>query len=256
MPARRRHLDPHHRRRLLAGRRVIALTFHWWIATLVSALVTLATIIAWLWTGTATIPRENTRDIGLGETLPLYTSGPQSVGWWAMFITMAGDGTAYASLLFGYFFYWTIHEDFTAGHAGPGMFWPLAAAGLFTLAWGAMLVARRVNEGDRQGLTRLALALAILFTLAACGAGLVGPHVTGMDPTTHVYPAIVWVLGAVDRRAWRRRHHHAALLPGAQLRRADDARATTWICAMSCSTGTFSSSRRSRPSASSASFPD
>ena len=44
--------------------------------------------------------------------LPLYASGPASVGWWAMFITMVGDGTAFASLVFGYFFYWTIHRRF------------------------------------------------------------------------------------------------------------------------------------------------
>ncbi|MDX3972587.1 cytochrome c oxidase subunit I [Shinella sp.] len=172
----------------------IALTFHWWIATIVSALVTLATIIAWLWTGTATIPKEEMRDVGLGETLPLYTSGPQSVGWWAMFITMAGDGTAYASLMFGYFFYWTIHEDFTAGHAGPGLLWPLLAAGLFTLAWVALLFARWVNETDRHDLTRLALVVAMLLALAACCAGLAGPYLTGMNPTLHVYPAIVWVV--------------------------------------------------------------
>ena len=172
----------------------IALTFHWWITTAVFALVTLAAIITWLWTGTATIPKEEMRDIGLGRALPLYTSGPQSVGWWAMFITMAGDGTAYASLMFGYFFYWTIHEDFTAGHAGPGMAWPLAAAGLFALAWAAMLFARRANAGDRRGLTRLCLLVAMLLTLAACCAGLAGPYLTGLDPTAHVYPAIVWVV--------------------------------------------------------------
>jgi cytochrome c oxidase subunit I+III len=172
----------------------IALTFHWWIVTAASAVMTLAAIVAWLWTGTAVIPREEMRDVGLGKTLPLYTSGPQSVGWWAMFITMAGDGTAYASLMFGYFFYWTIHDDFTAGHAGPGTLWPLAAVGLFTLAWLAMLAARKANEGDRDARTRLWLALSALLTFAAGCAGLAGPYLTGMDPTTHVYPAIVWVV--------------------------------------------------------------
>jgi cytochrome c oxidase subunit I+III len=172
----------------------IALTFHWWIATAAFAVLTLAAIVAWLWTGTAAIPREEMRDVGLGETLPLYTSGPQSVGWWAMFITMAGDGTAYASLMFGYFFYWTIHDDFTAGHAGPGALWPLAAALLFTLAWLAMLAARKANEGDRHARTRLWLVLSALLTLAAGCAGLAGPYLTDMDPTAHVYPAIVWVV--------------------------------------------------------------
>ncbi|AYM66019.1 cytochrome c oxidase subunit I [Agrobacterium fabrum] len=172
----------------------IALTFHWWIVTAISALVALAAIIAWLWTGTAAIPKEEMREIGLGERLPLYASGPQSVGWWAMFITMAGDGAAYASLMFGYFFYWTIHDDFTGGHVGPGLFWPLVAVALFTLSWVAMLIARHVNENDRHHLTRFWLATSFLLALAACGSGLAGPHFAAMDPTTHVYPAIVWVV--------------------------------------------------------------
>ncbi len=57
------------------------------------------------------------KDVGLGVIAPLYVSGPQAVGWWAMFITMLGDMTAYLSLVFAYFFYWTIHTDFPPPHA-------------------------------------------------------------------------------------------------------------------------------------------
>ncbi len=39
-------------------------------------------------------------------------SGPHSVSWWAMFITMIGDATAFLSLVFGYYFFFTIHENF------------------------------------------------------------------------------------------------------------------------------------------------
>ena len=75
----------------------------------------------WLWTGTARIPEKEEKDVGLGLTLPLYASGPASVGWWAMFITMLGDVTAFVCLVFGYFFYWTIHDDFPPEPvAGPG----------------------------------------------------------------------------------------------------------------------------------------
>ncbi|TIP94967.1 MAG: cytochrome ubiquinol oxidase subunit I, partial [Mesorhizobium sp.] len=91
--------------------------------------------IYWLWTGTGEIPEKPEKDVGLGLSLPLYASGPDSVGWWAMFITMVGDGTAFASLVFGYFFYWTIHADFTAGIAGPDAIWSLLAAILFAAAW-------------------------------------------------------------------------------------------------------------------------
>jgi cytochrome c oxidase subunit I+III len=172
----------------------IALTFHWWITALVCGAVTLGSILAWLWTGTNEIPEAEAKDVGLGLTLPLYASGPASVGWWAMFITMVGDGTAFGSLLFGYFFYWTIHDDFTAGTVGPGMLWPLAALMLFLLAWSQMLVARRLNEKGEVGWTRLVLFAAIVLTICGSLAGLYGPWSHGLAPTTHVYPAIVWIL--------------------------------------------------------------
>ena len=105
----------------LLGGVFFALTFEYWIIALRSGIGTLAAILWWLWTGTGEIPEKKTRDVGLGLRLPLYASGPASVGWWAMFITMVGDGTAFASLVFGYFFYWTIHPDFTAGQSGPGL---------------------------------------------------------------------------------------------------------------------------------------
>ena len=96
--------------------------------------------------------------------------------------------------MFGYFFYWTIHDDFTGGHAGPGMGWPLAALGLFTLAWAAMLAARRLNAADWRGAAQAAILVSMALTLAAGLAGLAGPYLSGMDPTAHVYPAIVWVV--------------------------------------------------------------
>ena len=111
-----------------------------------------------------------------------------------MFITMVGDGTAFASLVFGYFFYWTIHEDFTAGIAGPGVLWPLTALALFAAAWGATLAARIMNDRGAANAMRALLVLGFALTVAAGLAGFAGPWSHGMDPTAHVYPAIVWIL--------------------------------------------------------------
>ncbi|MCV0394812.1 MAG: cytochrome c oxidase subunit I [Rhizobiaceae bacterium] len=172
----------------------IFLTYHWWWPTLVAGVLALVGILYWLWTATAVIPDKAQKDVGLGLTLPIYVSGPKSVGWWAMFITMTGDGTAFGSLVFGYFFYWTIHDDFTAGVGGPGAAWPMAALAFFLAAWIAMLVARRANAAGRPGALRGLLVLSLTLTLAGSAAGLTGPWLHGMDPTTHVYPAIVWVL--------------------------------------------------------------
>ena len=152
-------------------------------------------------------PEKPEKAIGHGLSLPLYVSGERAVGWWGMFITMVGDATAFASLVFGYFFYWTIHPDLTAGHPGPGVAWPMAALGLFVAAWAAMLGARSLNGRGATAGMRAAVVVAFVLTLAAGAAGFAGPWTTGLDPTAHVYPAIVWVLVL-----WTLAHAGVALL--------------------------------------------
>jgi cytochrome c oxidase subunit I+III len=141
------------------------------------------------------IPEKREKNVGLGLTLPLYLSGPVSVGWWAMLIMMLAVLTAFVSLVFAYFFYWTIHDDFPPADArGPGVFWPCVSAALLLGAWGATLLARRWNRAGKAGAFYAALGTACVLGLAGGAAILAGPWYTGMDPTSHVYPAIVWML--------------------------------------------------------------
>jgi cytochrome c oxidase subunit I+III len=170
-------------------------TFHWWWLAAVSGVLALATILAWLWTGTAFIPEKEQKYAGLGLTVPLYASGPSSVGWWAMFITMLGDMAAFVSLVFGYFFYWTLHEDFPpASSSGPGVFWPSIAAVLLLTAWALTVLARYWNRQDRAVAFYTALLSAAVLAVAGSAGLIAGPWLTGLDPKVHVYPAIVWVL--------------------------------------------------------------
>jgi cytochrome c oxidase subunit I+III len=170
-------------------------TFHWWWPAAISGVLALATILVWLWTGTAIIPEKEEKDIGLGLRLPLYVSGSDSVGWWAMFITMLGDMTAFVALVFGYFFYWTIHTDFPPEPLpGPGVFWPGLSGVLLLGAWWLTLLARRWNQRDHAVGFYGALVSAVALAVAGSGALLAGPWMTGLDPTSHVYPATVWVL--------------------------------------------------------------
>ncbi|WP_234890784.1 cytochrome c oxidase subunit I [Agrobacterium vitis] len=179
---------------LTLGTVFVALTFKWWIVSLVSGVAFVAAIHYWLWTGTGHMPEKEEKDVGRGLSLPLYASGVKSVGWWAMFITMVGDGTAFGSLVFGYFFFWTIHQDFTGGLSGPGVFWPMAALGLYAAAWAATIGGREVNRRGKVGLARALIMIGALLASAGCCAAIAGPWSSGMDPTEHVYPAIVWVL--------------------------------------------------------------
>jgi cytochrome c oxidase subunit I+III len=177
------------------GTAFILATFSLWLPVILAGLVFLAILLHWLWTGTAEIPEKRDKDIGDGRRLPLHAAGPYSTGWWAMFITLTGDLTAYLSLVFGYFFFWTIHEDFPPpGVDGPGWGWPLAAAFLVLAAWGATFAARRVNAGGSPAAARWLLAAGMVLGIASAAALFAGPWLTGLDPTTHSYPAIVWAL--------------------------------------------------------------
>jgi cytochrome c oxidase subunit I+III len=128
-------------------------------------------------------------------TLPLYASGPSSVGWWAMCITMLGDMTAFVCLVFGYFFYWTVHTDFPpTPFPGPGVFWPATASALLLGAWALTHLARRWNRHDRAAGFYGGLLAAAVLAVAGAGALLIGLRVSDLDPTSHAYAATVWAL--------------------------------------------------------------
>jgi cytochrome c oxidase subunit I+III len=170
-------------------------TFSQWTLALASLVLATGVILYWLWIGTAAKPEQDDKDVGLGLRLPLYASGPASVGWWAMFITMLADLTAFVCIVFGYFFFWTVRGDFPPDPVtGPGLRWPALAAGLVAIAWGLTVLARRWNRSDVVGGSVAALVWAPVFALAGAAALLAGPWTTGLDPTSHSYPATVWLL--------------------------------------------------------------
>jgi cytochrome c oxidase subunit I+III len=170
-------------------------TFHLWSWAIASLGAAVCVICYWLWTGTAWHPEKKQKEVGLGLTLPIYVSGSESVGWWAMFITMLADVTAYLSLVFGYFFFWTVRPDFPPHPSpGPGAFWPFLAGGLLLGAWILTLAVRRWNaKGWALGFY-LGLFGAALLAIAGSAALLAGPWLTRLDPKSHVYAATVWLL--------------------------------------------------------------
>jgi cytochrome c oxidase subunit I+III len=172
-------------------------TFHRWTAALASLLLALGVILYWLWTGTARRPEKDAKSVGLGVTLPLYASGSGAVGWWAMFTTMLADLAAFLSFVFGYFFFWTLRDDFPPKPTpGPGVFWPSASAMLLLGAWGLTVLARRWNRQDRSARLYAGLSGAVILAAAGAAALVAGPWTTKLDPTSHVYPATVWLLVA------------------------------------------------------------
>ncbi|MBC9247513.1 cbb3-type cytochrome c oxidase subunit I [Paracoccus sp. 11-3] len=167
--------------------------FHLYAPAAMSGVMAVGCILYWLWTATAQVPKAEMRKAGLGLKLPLYASGPEAVGWWAMWITMLADSTAFASLVFGFFFYWTARADFIPGdatHADAGLV-ALCAAGIL-LSWGLTYGARHLNRSAHATAARSALIAAPTLALGA-GTALV-LSVLELSPTSHVYPAIICAL--------------------------------------------------------------
>ena len=168
-------------------------TFHWYPPAILCGICAIGCIIFWLWRDTARPPEKDSKDVGLGLTLPTYASGPASVGWWAVWITMLGDATAFASVVFGYFFYWTARPDFPpegAAHADAVMVGLACAA--MAAAWASTRAARGLNRGGAVTAARACLTLGPALTMAG-GAALLA-SVWALDPVSHVYPAMLWAL--------------------------------------------------------------
>jgi cytochrome c oxidase subunit I+III len=180
---------------ILVGAVYIFPTFKMYWPMAVSAVLALGAILYWFWTGTAAIPEKDEKYIGHGVTLPLYVSGPSSVGWWAMLITMLAVITAFVSLVFGYFFLWSLRQEFPPKPIqGPGVMWPAIGLGLIAASWALTLLARRCNKREAAGAFYAAIAAAVVLAAGGGCALLAGPWIHNMDPTGHAYSATVWIL--------------------------------------------------------------
>jgi cytochrome c oxidase subunit I+III len=177
------------------GTSFIVATYHWWWMAGIAGALFLATLLRWLWTGTGEIPEKPGKDVGLGLSLPLYASGRDAVGWWAMFITMIGDMTAFTGLVFSYAFFWTASDAFPPdGAETPSLLLLLLAAALAVLSWGMLSMARRRYPGGEEWWGRIAAPLAAAPALASVAAFAGANWAAGLDPTESAYAATCWVL--------------------------------------------------------------
>ncbi len=97
--------------------------------------------------------------------------------------------------MFGYFFFWSLREDFaTTAAARAGVWWSIGAAVATAICWGLTIAAVRLNAADRSRAFYVALLAAVVSGAIAAAATLAGPWFAGLNPTAGVYPAMVWLL--------------------------------------------------------------
>ncbi|WP_372616824.1 cytochrome c oxidase subunit I [Falsiroseomonas sp.] len=152
-------------------------------------------MLRWVWTGTDVGPLRPPADIGGGLRLPVYASGRDSLGWWAMLTLVLVDSAAFASLIFTHAFLWLVNGPAgwpPPGTSLPGLAWPLGAGLLVLAGAGLIWLSDRVL---RQG-RRRAMALLVLAALVVHLGGLVVDFgaiwAAGIRPTWHAFGASVF----------------------------------------------------------------
>ncbi|MEQ5871308.1 cbb3-type cytochrome c oxidase subunit I [Sagittula sp. NFXS13] len=173
----------------------IIATFHLWTLTLLCFAAFVAFTLTWLWTGTARVPEAPEKYVGRGLTLPTYAQGNRAVGWWAVFITMTGDMTAFTGLVFSYFFYWTALPNFLPEAARLPAVLPLTAGVVLLLAaWGMTVFARSTLGKGGRGLSMALLIGAVPVGALGIAAWAWAAQAAGLDPTRDSFDAMVWML--------------------------------------------------------------
>jgi cytochrome c oxidase subunit I+III len=158
----------------------------------------MAMAIRWLWS-TDPGPTHHPVDIGGGIKLPVYVTGPASHSWWAMVVLMLVAGSIFASLIFSYFFLWTVSPDVWPGEEGiPGIVYPIAAALLLAASSGAIAYASRALRSNATRAMRVSLVVAIPLLIAAIGVDLYAEWRVGLTPTESSYGALVYTIIAVQ----------------------------------------------------------
>jgi cytochrome c oxidase subunit I+III len=177
------------------------LTVKFFVAAGVSAAVTLASLLRWLWTSDPA-PGEKHHEIGDGIRLPDAMTGPRSHAAWAVFVLIAVDAAILASLVFSYFYLW----DSAKAWPDPGADVP----DLATCAWSAIAgiasaalvaLAGKALRLARQGAFIAALAGALVVMSVAFVAMSAAIDGTGAFASEHSYGATMYAL-----LAWQGAH--------------------------------------------------
>lgn len=154
--------------------------------------LTVAALLVWAWRNGE--PRSLAPvDAGHGHTLPLHYASPEAPGVWGTGMALLIDATLYASLLYAYYFLWTVSGNPPPPGYGEGELW-VPALGLVLLVAGsvAMRSAGSAARGGRRAGLYLGLALAAASAIAFAAIQVGTLSASGLEPTQHAYPALIY----------------------------------------------------------------
>lgn len=176
------------------------LTLKIYVPAFACGALAVACVIWWVW-DTDPGPDVPAVDIGGGLVLPAYVTGSMSHSWWAMIVLIMVAATAFACLLFSYFFLWTVNPQLWPSESNglPHLVWPAASAVLYLLSGAAIFATGRLLgrvPGGSSALVILALFTAIFLIPLPIAIEVLGQRSIGLWPSVTSYGAVVYTVAA------------------------------------------------------------
>jgi cytochrome c oxidase subunit I+III len=168
------------------------------VPSMICGAIALGAVVAWLWSTDPGFDKPPA-DIGGGIRLEVYATGPLSQSWWAMVVLILVSGSIFGSLLFSYFFLWTVSPQvWPSGSEMPDAMWPLVSALLLAASSAAVVYANRALKSSATWPMRVALIAAIPLLIAALGVEGYGHWQAGVRAAETSYGAVIYTFVALQ----------------------------------------------------------
>jgi cytochrome c oxidase subunit I+III len=168
---------------------VLAQTY--WLCAVGAGIFVLA-VLVWLWhqpNASDAVRTRLTREVGV----PVGAQVPHNFGWWGMCVAIGGDAALFLSLVFAYFYLWTLAPAWPP--AGITPFEPtLPILGIIGLLLGSLVMYLIRRAFHRTALLAAGSLLTLLLGAAYAGLQIWLLMEHGRPPQEHAYNALVYTL--------------------------------------------------------------
>ncbi len=160
--------------------------------------VMIVAILIWTWTSEDDLRkwRESKLDEKFG--LPIFTTGPTSLVWWAMIGLLTVIGVAFGNLVYSYYYIRLYSETWPQGSLPrPDLLLPALAHGFAVAGAAPQFLAGRCFRHRRLWRTTLALAASLGLGLLFIGLQVYSLLQLGYGPSVNAYATLFWVISVL-----------------------------------------------------------
>ena len=137
----------------------------YWLSA-IGAAAAIGALLVWAWQS-GSLADSGEMDAGTAGRLPTHYALSHTPGWWGTLIALLADGTLFISLLFAYYFLWTVSSEWPpAGFREISLGLPVGAFGALLIGGLAASLADARNRAGHGGQVKLLYVLAALFGIA------------------------------------------------------------------------------------------